>query len=113
MISYVDNQMRRVHEALGRRALLRNTWLILGSDHGDYTGEKGLFNKSESLYECLLHVPLIVMPPAGRARRGPSQIGYLVNTIDLFPTMLCLAGVNVPEHAQGQGRHRLGHRRGR
>ena len=50
--------------------MLENTWLIVASDHGDYTGEKGLFNQSECLYECLLHVPLIIVPPAGtRAAR--------------------------------------------
>ena len=101
MISYVDAQMQRVHEALERRDMLRNTWIILGSDHGDYTGEKGLFNKSESLYECLLHVPLIIVPSPGTPHRGPSEIDALVNTVDLFPTILRLAGLDVPEYAQG------------
>ena len=30
------------------RDMLENTWFIIGADHGDYTGEKGIFNKSES-----------------------------------------------------------------
>ncbi len=101
LIRYVDDQMRRVHEALEQQDLLENTWIILGSDHGDYTGEKGLFNKTESLYECLLHVPLIIVPPPGVSRTGPARIDHLVNTLDLFPTILGLAGSDVPEHAQG------------
>ena len=101
MVAYVDDQFRRVHEALEQHGLLENTWIILGSDHGDYTGEKGLFNKSESLYECLLHVPLIIVPPAGSAIRGRQRIDDLVSSVDLFPTILQLAGLDVPEYAQG------------
>ena len=101
MITYVDDQMRRVHQALEQRDLLRNTWIILGSDHGDYTGEKGMFSKSESLYECLLHVPLIIVPPAGCPHDVPMRVDSLVSTVDLFPTVLRLAGVDVPWYAQG------------
>ena len=56
MIAYAASQMQRLYDEMARRGLLHNTWVIIGSDHGDYTGEKGLFMKSESLYECLLHV---------------------------------------------------------
>lgn len=101
MVSYVDDQMRRVHQALEQRDLLRNTWLIVGSDHGDYAGEKGLFNKSESLYECLLHVPLLIVPPTGGPQDVPARVDSLVSTIDLFPTILHLAGLDVPWYAQG------------
>ncbi|MBT4820556.1 MAG: sulfatase-like hydrolase/transferase [Lentisphaerae bacterium] len=101
MIAYVDDQLRRVHDALDQRGLLENTWVILSSDHGDYTGEKGLFNKSESLYECLLHVPLIIVPPPGTPGSRPEHIDHLVNTIDLFPTILNLAGLDIPDYAQG------------
>ena len=88
--------MARLHEGLRARGLLENTWIILGSDHGDYTGEKGLFNKSESLYKCLLHVPLIIVPPTS-AEPGPRRISDLVSTVDLFPTILGLAGITPPQ----------------
>jgi arylsulfatase A-like enzyme len=102
MIAYVDSQMRRLYEAMERRGLLGNTWIILSSDHGDYLGEKGLFMKSESLYECLLHVPLVIRPPSEvKAPRGEKVEG-LVDLVDLFPTILGIAGVAVPEHAQGK-----------
>lgn len=82
--------------------MLENTWIIIGSDHGDYTGEKGLFNKTESLHECLLHVPLIIAPPAGQSLEGPDRIDHLVSTVDLFPTILGLAGFEAPEYCQGR-----------
>jgi arylsulfatase A-like enzyme len=102
MIGYADSQMARLFEELGRRSMLENTWIIISSDHGDYTGEKGLFMKTESLYECLLHVPLIIRPPDGvRASHG-ERIDGLVSLVDLFPSILNLAGVKTPEYAQGR-----------
>ena len=100
MIAYIDAEMARFYDALEATGLLENSWIILSSDHGDYTGEKGLFNKSESLYKCLLHVPLIIVPP-GHQRSGSRRIKDLVSTVDLFPTILRMAGLEVPEYVQG------------
>jgi arylsulfatase A-like enzyme len=103
MIAYANDQMRRIYDALRERDLLANTWIIIGSDHGDYAGEKGMWAKTESLYECLLHVPLILVPPAGSNELGKrgELVSGLVNTIDLFPTVLGIAGAPVPDYAQG------------
>ena len=101
MIAYANDQMERIQEALAERRMLDNTWIIVASDHGDYVGEKGLFAKTESLYECLLHVPLILVPPPDfRPARG-ERIRGLVDLIDLFPTILGIADIQVPEYAQG------------
>ena len=128
MIRYIDDEMEKLYCALASGGHLENTWIIIGSDHGDYTGEKGLFNKSESLYECLLHVPLIIVPPhastaintcsannktsattptskpeykegrhySPKENAAPARIQHLVSTVDLFPTLLNLAGVSPP-----------------
>ncbi len=101
MIAHADGQMRRVYEALAERGMLENTWIIIGSDHGDYAGEKGLFCKTESLYECLLHVSLIVCPPGSGAGMGGMRVDSLVDLVDLFPTILGIAGIDVPDYAQG------------
>ena len=104
MIRYIDDEMARLHQALEDRGMLENTWIILSSDHGDYTGEKGLFNKSESLYKCLLHVPLVIVPPTGSEVPDARRVEGLVSTVDLFPTLLDIAGVSPPEN---QGRNLL------
>ncbi len=101
MIRYIDDEIARIYEALETKGLLENTWIVLGSDHGDYTGEKGLFNKSESLYKCLLHVPLIVVPPLKSNEPGSRRIDGLVSAVDLFPTILNMAGLTPPTN---QGR---------
>lgn len=96
MCRYIDDEMARVYQALKDTGKLKNTWIILSSDHGDYTGEKGLFNKSESLYKCLLHVPLIIVPPEDSDEPGPRRVADMVSTVDLFPTILAMAGINPP-----------------
>ena len=101
MIAHLDRQMERVYEGLADRRMLGNTWLIIASDHGDYTGEKGMFSHTESLYECLLHVPLIVVPPQDVHCMRGRTMDALVDLVDLFPTMLGTAGLDVPEYAQG------------
>lgn len=101
MIRYVDDEMARLHRFLETRGMLDNTWVILGSDHGDYACEKGLFNKSESLYGCLLHVPLVIVPPKSDAEPNANRFKGLVSTVDLFPTILGMAGVEPPRN---QGR---------
>jgi arylsulfatase A-like enzyme len=37
MIAYADDQMRRLYDEMDRRGLMENTWVIVSSDHGDYT----------------------------------------------------------------------------
>ena len=50
-----------LRDALRERGLLENTWIIVGSDHGDFTGEKGMFAKTESLYElCPATLPCFI-----------------------------------------------------
>ena len=67
-----------------KRGLLENTWILFTSDHGDYAGEKGMFAKTESLYECLLHVPLFIIPPSGTSFPRGERIEELIDTVDLL-----------------------------
>ena len=99
-IRYVDEQIGRLLAYLERRGLAENSWIILTSDHGDYAGEKGFYTKSESTYECLLHVPLVIRGPKGRWHSG-KRVGDLTELIDLFSTILSVAGVETPPQAQG------------
>ena len=102
MIAYVDTQMERIYQALETRNLLENTWIVFAADHGDFMGEKGLFEKCEVPYGCLTHVPLIIVPPRGQPRPGPERVDHMVQSVDLFPTLLGLAGMEVPTYAQGK-----------
>ena len=100
---YVSDQMQALYNEMKTRGMLENTWVIISSDHGDFTGEKGIFSKCETLYDCLLHVPLIIIPPDNlKQKYRGMKINELVELCDLFPTILGITGTKIPEYAQGK-----------
>jgi len=102
LTAYVDDQMARLYNSLEDSGLTQDAWAIVCSDHGDYAGEKGLFTKTETPYDCLLHVPLIIRPPDGvRDEWRGRRVSDIVELTDLFSTILAMAGCEVPEYAQG------------
>ncbi len=65
-VADLDEQLGRLFDELGRRAVLDTTWVILAADHGESFGEHaGVFCHGTSLYQTELHVPLVIIPPGG------------------------------------------------
>jgi Arylsulfatase A and related enzymes len=93
MCDRVDDMVGDVVAALAAKGVYGQTAIFALSDHGDYTGDYGLVEKVQNSFEdCLTRVPFIVRLPDGmRARRGVSD--ELVELIDLFPTVMELAGL--------------------
>jgi choline-sulfatase len=89
-ISYVDDLVGRLLRALTRSGLAENTVVIFTADHGDMMGERGMWYKM-SFFEWSLRVPMIVWAPKRFAAR---REGRNVSLVDLFPTLLDLAGDN-------------------
>ncbi|MGH2356203.1 MAG: sulfatase family protein [Chloroflexota bacterium] len=95
MCAYLDDQVGRLLDGLRRHGLDRNTLVVYTSDHGDYAGEHHMFGKSCTLYDCLTRVPLFVAGPDDLVPQG-RRVGGLVESVDLAPTLLELAGVPLP-----------------
>jgi len=97
--SFVDAEIGAVLAAVDRLAP-PNTWVIFTSDHGQYMGAHGLNGKGLVMYEEAAHIPLIVRPPdrtlAGTVDRT------LVSHVDILPTMLEIAGLEVPPVLEGE-----------
>src|SRR4030042_411788 len=70
----------------------KNTIFIITSDHGEMFGEHGLVQHSFGLYNELTHVPLIIKFPEG----APAFISDLVQTNDIFPTLLDVVSAPFP-----------------
>ena len=89
----LDDSFYGLLEALRARGELENTVVVLVSDHGEHLGEKHLLDHQFSVYEPLMRVPLVVWyPPRVPAGREPAPVTHM----DLFPTLLELAGVPIP-----------------
>ncbi len=81
----LDAHLGKLLGNLKRRGDLDNTIVIVTADHGEHFGDHGLFLHGNSLYEPLLHVPLVVVwperVPAGVRVRAPVSLSGLPNTV--------------------------------
>jgi arylsulfatase A-like enzyme len=93
-VAYLDRQVGRLLDFLASRGLLENTLVVVVADHGESLGEHGILFRHVGLHDTTTHVPLMIRWP-GRERDG-RRIDGLVQTIDLFPTLLAAAGLPVP-----------------
>jgi arylsulfatase A-like enzyme len=96
MVTRLDDLVGQLISALDASPVRDNTVAIVTSDHGDYVGDYGLTEKWwTGFQDCLLRVPLVVRLPGAKSRR----IDALIETIDVFPTVMELAGLE-PRHTQ-------------
>lgn len=94
----VDRSLGRVLDALERMDVLDNTVVIFSSDNGYLMGEHGFWDKRIA-YEESIRVPMIVRYPK-MIKAGTVNNDICLN-IDVAPTILDLAGVDIPEYMQG------------
>lgn len=96
-IAYVDRQVGRLMEFARRHP---QTVIFVVGDHGEGLGDHSELQHGYTLYHSTLHVPFIVqgVPQAPQNHRVPGPISL----VDLFPTVLELAGANVPEGVSGK-----------
>jgi arylsulfatase A-like enzyme len=89
-IAFLDRQIGALLDELERRDELRNTVVIITSDHGEEFGEHNLFNHGFSLYLYESHVPLVIIAPSAPAGRTVTDA---VSLRDLPVSIAALAGL--------------------
>jgi len=100
MIELLDDQFARIVQALRDTGQLENTIVVYMSDHGEMLGDHGLILKGCRFFDGLVRVPLVMSWP-GRFEAG-LRSDALVETVDVAPTLLEAAGLEVPESMQGR-----------
>jgi len=98
-VAYVDRQIDRLMGYLESRDLLETTVVVFVSDHGENLEDHGVRYGHAGLWDTTTHVPLMIRwpGPRGKGRR----LEGLVQTLDLYPTLLGFAGLEAP---RGDGR---------
>jgi arylsulfatase len=100
-VTYIDDQMTRVLDALKANGLEDNTIIMFSCDHGEMMCEQGLIYKHVfNGYDTLMKVPLLVQWP-GHIEAGKVHEG-LTSHVDLMPTLLALAGADIPDQVDGK-----------
>jgi len=97
----IDRLVGQIRAKLQREGLAANTIIVFTSDHGLFMGQFGLGGKA-LCYEATTHVPMIVFDPRLEATKRGRTSTALVQTIDVAPTLLGMAGTKVPGTYQGK-----------
>ncbi len=95
-VSYVDVQIGKVLQHLKESGLDKNTIVVLWGDHGYLLGEMGMWTKHVN-YELANRIPLIIRHPA--LKKG-MHTKALIETVDIYPTLADLAGIQLPQTPQ-------------
>lgn len=99
VIREVDNEVGKLMAYLKRENLYKNTIVIYAGDQGFFLGENGWFDK-RWIYEESMRMPLIVHWPDGIEAGSVNK--QFVQNLDLAPTILDLAGTDIPDYMQGR-----------
>lgn len=100
----LDGLFAELMRALDEQGLTEETIVVLTSDHGEHLGEHHLLDHQYSLSQILIRVPLVVRFPR---KFASGRDASPVMSLDLFPTLLELAGVEAPRAGVGFGRSLL------
>ncbi|MDO4571453.1 MAG: arylsulfatase [Planctomycetia bacterium] len=103
-ISFIDEQVGRILEALEKKGQLDNTFILMTSDHGDMMGDHHLWRKSYA-YEGSARIPMLIRWGKTIPTSAPTnqRLPQLVELRDVGVTFLSVAGVPYdPEWFDGQ-----------
>jgi arylsulfatase A-like enzyme len=96
LITFMDEQIGRVLDALERSGKASNTYVILTADHGLAVGEHGLLGK-QNMYDCSIRMPLLI---AGPGIAAGMRVEELVYQHSMYATTCDLAGIPIPATVQ-------------
>ncbi|MFT5130778.1 MAG: arylsulfatase A-like enzyme, partial [Rhodothermales bacterium] len=97
-VAFVDHQIGRFLDNLAKNPRGRETIVMLVSDHGWHLGEKKHWCKG-AIWEQTTRIPFIVRAPGVEAGAICTQP---VSLIDVYPSLVDLAGINVPDWLDGR-----------
>jgi len=99
--THIDHQLRVVFGTLREEKLLDNTIVLICADHGDMLGDFGFYGK-RVFYESSARIPFVLMGLPGDDRTQAGSVdGRLVGLQDVMPSLLDLAGIEVPASCDG------------
>jgi len=99
-VSFVDAQVGLLLDALEGLGLAEHTLVVFWSDHGFHLGEHGGVWQKRTLFEESARAPLVVRLPGAAGNGQPCR--RVVEFVDLYPTLVDAAGIDVPDDLAGR-----------
>ncbi len=97
-IEYLDSEIGRLFDFLKSNQILDNTFVFITSDHGEMF-ERGIIDHlTQTLFEPVIHIPLLIFSPGQKEKR---EIHTKTSAIDIFPTILQIMNRSIPEYCEG------------
>ena len=101
-ISFVDEEIGRILDALEKKGVLDNTLVVFTADHGDMTGDHNLWRKSDA-YEPSARIPMLMRWPEGIVPGPRGQVcTNPVELRDVLPTFLDAAALPGADQLDGR-----------
>ncbi len=97
----VDDMLGAIIDRVAKEGKLENTWVFITSDNGYSLGHHRLVAKKDP-YNRSSNIPLIVAPPIAFTNGQRTYASHLIAHIDVCPTILELAGAEIPEDIDGK-----------
>jgi len=104
-IRWCDTAINRILDSLSQSGLRSRTLIVFLSDHGEEFQDHGSLGHDHTLYEELLHVPLVFHAPSVLQKN--IRLSETIETVDVLPTVLEFLGIEIPEEVQGESLLRL------
>lgn len=104
MVTFVDDAVGRLLDALEQNGMMDNTLILFTSDHGCFAGHFGLFGKTGGFYDSLMRIPLIAAGPGVAAGKSSEA---MISSVDFLPTIMDWLGMETPVYSQGESFHHL------
>ena len=98
-VTYMDHQIGRLIAVLEEKNVLDKTVIAAMADHGENLGEGGRFFHGDDLYQPATHIPFIMRYPE-QIKQG-AQVSRLVQSIDLFPTLMEITDIPMISGIEG------------
>jgi len=87
-LALIDGCIRQLYRRFGWE---RNTLIVVTADHGEEMMERGFYGHGTSLFNTVIHVPLLFYYPESK-RVAPGKVSSAVSTLDILPTLNSLLG---------------------
>lgn len=98
-IAYADAEFGRLYDFMDQEGLLENTYLVVTSDHGEMFERGILEHITQTMYEPLARIPLVISRPGQRER---VDVTTPTSCVDLLPTLRHVSGLPAPAWSEGR-----------